>query len=428
MRLRTSSWLQLNPLSPRVRPREMGFLGTKIGLFKPSQQGWRLKCLSATQIKRSPSFWRLYTTSTDATVDAKPASKSEIEKPLDSSEPRKRRLVPWTSEEIQKAHRLIDDGLNRHAVAASLPGRTYKSLQRTIHVEAHNPPAKRGSQAWHPEEIQKLLDLNNSGLSNKEIYSNFPTRTPGSVANMLKYARASPEYLERRASSGLKRLPVKPWSAKEVALLCSLAKEGLSSGQVADKLDRSMRSVLRYYHNMHSLPWPSLTQWTPQETEDLLRMRTSGTELPEIAKIMHRSLDTVTERWKLIRPRHMDGTARTSDSFVVKLSDADWDHVAQMRKSGASWDAVQQSRWPDHPVAQVRDAFKRACSERTTATMLRASSVIPRVRSKSSEAGLDQVWKMIEERDTWAMIACTLVREWASRHAHPRSVKGNSSQ
>lgn len=239
------------------------------------------------------------------------------------------------------------------------------------------------------------------GASSQELFEKFPHRSQESILAKRKNEMSKSAEIRKQ---GVRRR--KFWTAEESSLLSKLAQQGLSMAQVAAKLGRSFNSV-----NMRFLKiprdemetWPTLKEWNSQDAA-LMRLQTDGYSLEETAKILHRSCNSVRSRWKDIRPRSADGCPLTQPISVPKLSDTDFRHIVQMLKSGASWPAVQESRWPDRMDTQIRKAFHKACVQRITEAESRASPKEGPFEHNFSDADLARIGRMRKERNSWAII------------------------
>jgi len=380
----------------------MAILGTKLG--------WRLPCLTIFQVGHLPHAWRSYAASTNATVDVKSENESGTEKPLDAPKQHKRSYKPWTLEEISKARRLSAGGMNRHVLAAMFPGRTARSVASAIHLCPLGTKDSHERRPWSTEETQELVAMCRRRPSKQELREKFPSRSYLSIKAkkadlMLRFAASR----EQDSFHQMRRR--KLWTAEETALLHDFAQQGLSIAQAAAKLDRSFDSVLRRYKRVlrdKMGPWSTSNAWKSQDGE-LMRLREDGLSITQIADILHRSPHSVKNRWKEIRPRSADGrplgpvTPRTRVSKPSELSDTDFSHIAHMRRAGASWPTVQESRWCDRIDTEVRKEFHKACVKRIT----EASSKAPpkeRHEHNFSDADLTRIGSMREEGDSWAII------------------------
>lgn len=193
----------------------------------------------------------------------------------------------------------------------------------------------------------------------------------------------------------------------------SLAQEGFTTEQVAQKLNRTLAAVETRFRKTRTADehWPSFRYWTPQDVAELIRMRKVGFSLDEIAKALHRSPFSCKQQWGMNRPRDANGIALSDVDLGPNLSDTDFDHIAHMRKSGSSWNVVQQSRWPDFTHKRVREAFQKASKGRMSEFSSRPLSETRAARQGISDADIVLIERMREEGDPWATISCTLYPE-----------------
>lgn len=376
--------------------------------------GWRLPCQEILRFGRIPNTWRTYTASADATVDVKSESESGTEPPVTPHKYRRGHNVAWTPDEISLVHKLADDGLNIFAIAARLSGRSYHAVTRLLYLRQSGAPKGQGrQQSWSSQETEELLSLSESGASLREIAKKCPQRTEASIKAKLRAMKLN-ALRSGTHDSSRQTEPRKPrqriWTADETARLHCLAKEKLSMAQVAEKLNRSEVAVERKWRRTCATgeAWPTANHWKPQDEAELVRMRTAGFSMDEIGKALHRSTSSCINQWSLKRPRLADGTFVQSGDLGPHLSDPDFYHIVHMRRSGTSWQDVQQSRWPAFKHTQVRRAFQRACLGRLSeykSRLLRENNAPPRKPS-----GLDWtlIRRMRDEGDSWATIGCTL--------------------
>lgn len=371
--------------------------------------GWRLPCLDFLRLGRSQITWRSYTASTDANVDVKSESESGTEKLSAPYKHRKGRSPSWTPEEIRLVYKLADDGFSHHAVAARIPGRSYFAVAKILYLRqsgAPMAPVAPGARRWSPQETEELLSLSNSGASFREIAKILPSRSEDSIISKLRNLIGS------QNNTGQAKRTYRPWTADETARLHRLAQEGFSMGQVAEKLDRTRSSIDARFRRTRTTDehWPSFPYWTPQDEAELIRMGKAGFSLGGIAKALHRSLLSCKQQWKMSRPRDADGIVSGNDDRP-NLSDTDFTHIAEMRKSGTSWNVIQQSMWPDFGHRRVREAFQKASLRRMSEFSSRPLSGKFAARQGISDADLVLIQRMREEGDSWATISCSLYPE-----------------
>ena len=377
--------------------------------------GWRLPCQKILRFGRIPNTWRTYTASADATVDVKSESESGTEPPVTPHKHRRGRNVAWTPDEISLVHKLADDGLSILAIAARLSDRSYYAVTRLLHLRQSGAPVGQGRQhqSWSSQEIEEILSLSESGASFSEIAKKFPQRTEGAIKARLRAMKLNALLFGTHGSSRQakprKHHRQRIWTADEIARLHCLAKEKLSMAQVAEKLNRSEVAVERKWRRTCATgeAWPTANHWKPQDEAELVRMRTAGFSMDEIGKVLHRSASSCMNHWLLKRPRLADGTSVQSSDLGPHLSDPDFYHIVHMRRSGTSWQDVQQSRWPAFHHTQVRREFHRKCMGRLSehkSRLLREKHAPPRKPS-----GLDWtlIRRMRDEGDSWATISCT---------------------
>lgn len=270
-----------------------------------------------------------------------------------------------------------------------------------------------GVRSWSSQETQELLSLNDNGVSLREMMKSFPQRTEASVISKLKKLKSKIRIVGAQDDPFQAKLPRRFWTAEETARMHSLAQEGFTMDQVAEKLDRTLAAVETRFRNTRTAGehWPSFRYWTPQDVAELVRMGKAGISLGEIAKALHRSLFSCKQQWGMNRPRDADGIALSDDDLRPNLSDTDFDHIAHMRKSGASWNVIQQSRWPDFTHKRVREAFQKASKGRVSEFGSRPLSETLAGRRGISDADLVLIQRMREEGGPWATISCILYPE-----------------
>jgi hypothetical protein len=146
-------------------------------------------------------------------------------------------------------------------------------------------------------------------------------------------------------------------------------------------------------------------------------MGIAGFSPKEIGKTLHRGETSCKQMWKKLRPRSADGSIQT---LTPDLSDTDFDNIAHMRKSGASWQDVQRSIWPDQSHMRVREAFENSCAGRLNECRLLKKRSVRRVISDDE---FDLIERMRKERDWWDTISCVLYPEspplWLGTSARP---------
>lgn len=375
-----------------------------------AKSGWRLPCLNILRFGRSPkTWWRSYTASTDATVGVKSESESGTEKPVIPYKLRKGARASWTPEEISLVQKLADDGLSHHAIPSRLSGRSYSAVASILYYRSSGAPVAQGRRSWTPQETQKLLSLSESGASVREIAKQFAPRTVASVHTKLKRSKSSACRSGPHDNSGQARRRGRHWTGEEIARLHSLAKEGLSMAQVAQKMNRTLPAVDKRWRQTRAMGeiWPSFSVWTPQDEAELVRMRKAGSSLDEIAKALHRSELGCKQRWKITRPRHADGTSIKFDDLGPHLSDAEFHHIVHMRRPGTSWQDIQESRWPAFTPAKVRRAFQKACSDRISEHRSRSQEKHAARRELSDDEWI-LIRRLRDDGDLWATISCTI--------------------
>lgn len=289
---------------------------------------------------------------------------------------------------------------------AHFPGRTIAGLYRALHHSELGTPVQRGRRAWSPEETNKLVAMCEKGASRQELFEKFPSRSHASILTKRANELSKPAASNNQDSLYARGRKAKAWTAEETALLFALAQQGLRKPQVAATLGRSLASVEARFRRIRRdgmETWPTANVWNSQDAE-LMRLRTDGYSVGEIAKILHRSHWSIRNRWKQIRPRSANGRPLAGTSSVPRLSDTDFSHIAYMRQSGNSWSAVQESRWPDRMDTQVRKAFHKACVQRITEAESRASPKEGQFEHNFSDADLARIERLREEGDSWEIV------------------------
>lgn len=206
----------------------------------------------------------------------------------------------WTQADLDSLHELRAKGLSLGAIA--------QSLERTIH--AVQGQLERGTfkestrRPWCEDEIRRLLQLKADGHSERSIMTHFPGRSVSAVLNQIRKVSSGPE------TKGL----AKPWNKESVTTLCYLRDTlRLSWLEVAQRMDRSMISVMRRYRNFKGTPSQIHSRWSEVEDQNLLELRKSGRTFDDIAKeLPGRTSSATKQRFREL----MFGCVRESDVKV----------------------------------------------------------------------------------------------------------------
>lgn len=201
---------------------------------------------------------------------------SASEQPRSTTATRK----PWTEQELSRLMDLRQQGLTYGDIAEEL-GRTRGAVATRLNiarVQGQASPSEKLEvryQPWTKEELQQLDKLRQSGHSARSALAHFPDRTYGSIFNAFYYPRKTP-----RRDNWIK------WSFAEVERLIRLRRDlKLPWQEIVKQLpDRNLAAVQQKYEKVMGLKGRTVSYFTPEEDEELLRLRASGKSFSAIAK------------------------------------------------------------------------------------------------------------------------------------------------
>lgn len=99
-------------------------------------------------------------------------------------------------------------------------------------------------------------------------------------------------------------VPESPWSAEELQTLKQMFEKGVERQDIANHLGRSRMSVnAKITYARDSERWtPVMQRWNEDQEKKLLDLRDQGKSFKEIGQIMGRSLGSVGNKFRVLRP------------------------------------------------------------------------------------------------------------------------------
>lgn len=243
---------------------------------------------------------------------------------------------------------------------------------------------KEKRRPWTKEEKISLRKLLDSSATVKTLQSNFPDRSLDAVISMGH-------------NSGWTDHMRQPWTTAELELLSKLATQGANSQEIAEALDRSMRSVQMKAGRI-AISFDR-DRYIPKDNEELLRMRNDGASCSEIGTALGRSRDGV-------RSRLIALILHAKRAGLLRLSTSNMQDVKSMIAQGSSWEVIQQEKFPRCTVHAVKSAYVRYNQG------LESQQYLLTVSSADEQ----EIERLRDQKKTWQQIAGLKYPGWSPEY------------
>lgn len=250
----------------------------------------------------------------------------------------RRNGAQWTEEDIERVVQLGDSGAHFEEIAESFPGRSVNALRKKYyqHSSAFERPCR---VVWTKEESDRVVHLRKSGVPWEEIAALTPGRTIGAVKKI---------YWKNEHSV---QKPARPWTADENALVAKMRKDGVSWDKIASNFpERTIHAVQTHYYNyVEGAEMKIKEVWTVEEYERLHRMKKSGASWADIAAAFpNRTKESLMTRYG-------KGFPIRNRAWFTKEEDA---LLRESRNRGDSW-AQTSKLFPNRSVHLLRVRWHR---------------------------------------------------------------------
>lgn len=205
------------------------------------------------------------------------------------------KVGPWTEQEHQQFLALRRQGQSNSAIATALNRSLDGIVSRNLRYSSNAASDPFTDRYWNESEDATLIKLRDEGKALPEIAAAMSKRSPIAVRNRLK-ALKSGKVLPRGR-------PYRRWTSVEVDRLRDMYAEGLSTTEIAAKLDRSVAMVGQMRRSLQSpaeRQKNSSKRWTSDERNMLLELRRQGLSFAHIAsKLPGRTTEACKTAYKV---------------------------------------------------------------------------------------------------------------------------------
>jgi hypothetical protein len=277
-------------------------------------------------------------------------------------------------DEVRKLGDAYDQGLTMRATAALFPTKTYNGVATQYQIVTTKLSARdkrRNLQGepgvkWPTADIELLQKLYAEGASVFKMCAHFPTRSVQSVMEARKV------YATKTFASQKTRAPWRWWSQEDSQYLVESVLQGASIHHVAKVLGRTSKTVVEKAHRLGVQFRPRANLWSTEEERQLLQMRSDGASFETIGAALGRTFRSVEAFYY----RHATVTSRDSKprqrrrSPPTQLTLDDYQSIQSLRDKGTPWSSIG-SLFPQYGLSSIQQDFWRFTKSRLSATDVR---------------------------------------------------------